>query len=187
MVSRKLEFDAYLKTIETNQDYLALASQNEFDLWEEIAAIEQSRAANAPIPEAEAARDKLRLLKGTLQWNLERDFKARLATLKRETRRTGEALVETQRARRQIDETMRTEPELFASFGSRVTAIEPRIAATRSRLESAMGRQRAFLQSTAVDELRAQKKRLDVYSVQARFALAAIYDLSATTVGATDE
>ena len=50
-----------------------------------------------------------------------------------------------------------------------------------------MGRQRAFLQSTAVDELRAQKKRLDVYSVQARFALAAIYDLSATTVGATGE
>ena len=187
MVSRKLEFDAYLKTIEANRDYLALASQNEFDLWEEIAAIEQSRAANAPIPEAEAARDKLRLLKGTLQWNLERDFKARLATLKRENRRTGEALVETQRARRQIDETMRTEPELFASFGSRVTAIEPRIAATRTRLENAMGRQRAFLQSTAVDELRAQKKRLDVYSVQARFALAAIYDLSATTVGATGE
>jgi len=31
-----------------------------------------------------------------------------------------------------------------------------------------------------VDELQAQKKRLDTYTVQARFALAAIYDLSAT-------
>jgi hypothetical protein len=46
-----------------------------------------------------------------------------------------------------------------------------------------MDRQRRFLQSIAVDELRAQKQRLNTYSVQARFALAAIYDLSATTVG----
>ena len=48
----------------------------------------------------------------------------------------------------------------------------------------AMGNQRAFLQSIAVGELRAQKQRLDVYTVQARFALAAIYDMAASTDGA---
>ena len=42
-----------------------------------------------------------------------------------------------------------------------------------------MAEQRAFLQSIAVGELRAQKARLDVYTVQARFALAAVYDLAA--------
>lgn len=187
MVARKLEFDAQLKSIEANSDYLALASRTEFDLWEEITTIEQSRAANAEIPEAQEVRDKLRLLKGTLQWSLEQDFKSRLAGLKREARVTGEALVETQRARRQIDETMREEPMLFASFDSRVAGLGPRIAATRTRLYDAMGRQRAFLQNTAIDELRAQKQRLGIYSVQARFALAAIYDLSATTLGATSE
>lgn len=187
MVSRKLEFDAQLKSIEANRDILALASRNEFDLWEEITTIEQSRAANAQIPEAEAVRDKLRLLKGTLQWTLERDFKSRLAGLQREARETGEALVETQRARRKIDETMRNEPALFESFDDRVSGLKPRIEATRARLNDAMVRQRAFLQTTAVDELLAQKKRLRIYSVQARFALAAIYDISATTFGATSE
>ena len=43
--------------------------------------------------------------------------------------------------------------------------------------------QHNFLQDIAVDELQAQKQRLETYSVQARFALAAIYDRSATTVG----
>jgi hypothetical protein len=43
-----------------------------------------------------------------------------------------------------------------------------------------MDRQRAFMLGVAVDELRAQKQRLDTYTVQARFALAAIYDLAAT-------
>jgi hypothetical protein len=47
-----------------------------------------------------------------------------------------------------------------------------------------MAMQRAFLQTIAVDELQAQKRRLDTYTVQARFALAAIYDLS-STVGST--
>ena len=69
--------------------WAALATKREFDLWEEITRIEQSRAANAAIPEAEAVRDKLRLLKGSLKWDLERDFKSRLARLKREARETG--------------------------------------------------------------------------------------------------
>jgi hypothetical protein len=43
-----------------------------------------------------------------------------------------------------------------------------------------MNAQRAFLQSIAVNELRAQRERLQTYTVQARFALAAIYDLSST-------
>ena len=44
--------------------------------------------------------------------------------------------------------------------------------------------QRSFLESIAVGELRAQKQRLDVYTVQARFALAAIYDIAAAEGGA---
>jgi hypothetical protein len=54
------------------------------------------------------------------------------------------------------------------------------------RVEDALSAQRAFLQSIAVRELRAQQQRLEVYSVQARFALAAIYDLASST-GETPE
>jgi hypothetical protein len=48
-----------------------------------------------------------------------------------------------------------------------------------------MADQREFLQSIAVGELQAQKQRLDIYTVQARFALAAIYDLAATEAEAS--
>ena len=46
---------------------------------------------------------------------------------------------------------------------------------------AALTDQRVFLQSIAVGELQAQKQRLNIYTLQARFALAAIYDVSATT------
>ena len=186
MVQRKLQFDAHLNSIELNQDALALASRREFELWGEISAIEQSPAANADIPEAEDVRDKVRLLKGVLQWELEREFKARLATIRSDLRQTGEALVETQRSRRQVDDSMRNEPLLFQAFNERVEGLSPQINASLDKVNDTMNRQRAFLQSIAVNELLAQKQRLNVYTVQARFALAAIYDRSAATVGQSE-
>ena len=183
MVNRKLEFDARLNGVEQSGDSLALATAHEFELWGEITALERTPALAADIPEAREVRDKIRLLKGVLRWNLDKEFKARLWKIRRDLQDTGQALVETQRARRNVDEAMRNEPLMFNDFGGRVGGLKPRIEALKSRVESAMKRQRTFLQSIAVDELRAQKQRLNTYSVQARFALAAIYDLSATTVG----
>ena len=187
MVERKLEFDARLNSIETNKDALALADRREFELWGEIIAIEQSRAAQADMPEAQDVRDKIRLLKGVLQWDLEKSYKGRLAAIRSNLRETGEALVDTQRSRRQVDETMRNEPQLFQSFEDRVQGLSPQLDATFAKVNNTMDRQRAFLQSIAVNELLAQKQRLNVYTVQARFALAAIYDRSAATVGQSDQ
>lgn len=180
MVERKLGFDALLNDIEESNDWLALADEREFELWGEIIGLESTPALAADIPEAEEVRDKIRLLKGVLQWQLERDFKDRLWRLRRDVRQTGEALVETHRSRRQVDESMREQPLEFAAFSDRVYGLEPRIEGMKLRVGDAMAEQRAFLQAIAVGELRAQKQRLDIYTVQARFALAAIYDRAAT-------
>ncbi len=180
MVSRKLEFDARLNSIEQSGDVLALATKQEIELWGEITALERTPALAADIPEAQEIRDKIKLLKGVLQWDLDREFKSRLWKIRRDVRQTGQALVETQRARRNVDETMRNEPLTFADFNARVAGLKPRIEALEIQVDAAMGRQRSFLQSIAVEELRAQQQRLNTYSVQARFALAAIYDLSGT-------
>jgi hypothetical protein len=119
-------------------------------------------------------------LKGVLQWQLEREFKDRLWRIRHDLKDAGEALVLTQRSRRKIDETMRNEPLRFNVLSDRVDALGPRIGGMKIRVEDARSEQRAFLQSIAVGELQAQKQRLDTYTVQARFALAAIYDVAAT-------
>ena len=186
MVSRKLEFDSTLNNIEESHDWLALATRSEFEMWGEISGLESTPALRADIPEAEEVRDKIRLLKGVLQWNLERDFGDRLWRIRRNLRQSGEALVGTQRSRRQIDETMRLEPLRFDELSNRVYGLAPRIEGTKMRVEDALSRQRAFLQSIAVGELQAQKQRLDIYTVQARFALAAIYDIAATVGDASE-
>ena len=185
MVNRKLEYDALLNEIEASNDWLALATKTEFDMWGEITGLEATPALQANIPEAAEVRDKISLLKGVLQWELEKEFKDRLWRIRRNLRQTGEALVKTQRARRQIDESMRMQPVEFEGFSDRVYTLEPRLEGMKMRVEDKMAEQRAYLQSIAVGELQAQQQRLDIYTVQARFALAAIYDIAATVSDAT--
>ena len=186
MVNSKLEFDSTLNNIEESNDWLALATKSEFEMWCEITGLESTPALQANIPEAAEVRDKIELLKGVLQWDLEREFGDRLWRIRRNLRQSGEGLVETQRSRRQIDETMRLEPLKFEELNDRVYGLGPRIEGTKMRLEDTLSKQRVFLQSIAVGELQAQKQRLDIYTVQARFALAAIYDIAAT-VGEVSE
>lgn len=183
MVNRKLELDSTLNSVEKSHDWLALASKYEFELWGEITGLEASPALRADIPEARQVRDKIKLLKGVLQWELERDFKTRLRTVRRNLNETGQALVETQRSRRQIDETLQNEPLLFAAMTDRVDSLAPRIEGMKMRVNDALVAQRGFLQTIAVGELQAQKERLNIYTLQARFALAAIYDVSAMSAG----
>jgi len=180
MIGRKLELDSTLNNIEASRDWLALASSAEFATWGEISGLAETPVLAADIPEAIDARDKIGLMKGVLQWQLERDFADRLWRLRRNLRQTGEALVDTQRSRRKIDESLRAEPLRLDDLGNRVYELEPRLENTKMRVEDAISAQRAFLQGIAVQELQAQKKRLDIYAVQARFALAAIYDIAAS-------
>ncbi|NQV86019.1 MAG: hypothetical protein HQ492_02975, partial [Woeseiaceae bacterium] len=125
--------------------------------------------------------DKIQLLKGVLQWQLERVFPDRLWRIRRNLDAAGEALVNTRRSRRQIDETMRSEPLRFAELSDRVYGLSPHVESIKMRVDDALADQRKFLQTIAVDELQAQQQRLNAYMIQARFALAAIYDVSTTT------
>ena len=180
MIEDKLTYDVVVDNIESSSDWLALASRPEFDSWVEITKVENSPALQSDIPEAAEVRDKIALLKGVMQWELEREFNDRLWRIRSDQKDTGEALVEAQRSRRQIEETMRSEQLRFAELTERVSGLEPRVEGMKIRVEDALAEQRAFLQSIAVGELKAQKDRLDIYTIQARFALAAIYDIAAT-------
>ena len=58
--------------------------------------------------------------------------------------------------------------------------LQPRIAALSAKLAAAAQSQNQYLASVAVKELESQKERLAAYSLQARYALASIYDRAAS-------
>jgi hypothetical protein len=68
-----------------------------------------------------------------------------------------------------------------------VAALRGRIEALQARLAAAGDRQSTFLARLAVRELEQQKDRLATYQVQARFALATMYDRAATSDAARSQ
>lgn len=180
---RQRRFAGILDNIERFNDWLALANEHEFDSWRKISSAAASPVLASGTAEADQAREKIRWLRGVLQWELERKAEERLHRAVGDLREVGDVLTETQRVRDRIDGHLRMQPARFAQLGEQTDELAQRIEAMSMRVEDARGAQRALLQSIAVGELVAQKERLNSYTLQARLALAAIYESPASSDG----
>jgi lipopolysaccharide biosynthesis regulator YciM len=176
---RRDELDVRLTGIENRQDVAALGSPEERAHWEQIRRIEDA-LATAPHDEAnDALRDRLRLLKGVLFYQLNDAFKARQWQERRTLKDLDLALHEAQSRWIRVDRARRSVPTNTGDFAARLAALRTRITDLQARLTGAEQAQQAYLQQIAVAELSDQKDRLDAYEVQARFALATMYDKAA--------
>ncbi|MFZ2507716.1 MAG: hypothetical protein WAW79_04475, partial [Steroidobacteraceae bacterium] len=132
-----------------------------------------ARAGDAGIDDA---REKARLARGVVNWNLDAAWKMRVWQAGRAMREL-DAVVHDARTRRTASGKARQDvPAAAAGLALRVDAVSPRVGLLASRVEAAMAAQGRRLADIAVDELEQQRNRLDEYSVQARYALATIYD-----------
>jgi lipopolysaccharide biosynthesis regulator YciM len=177
---RRDDLQARLTSIEARQDAAALGSPEERAHWEQIRKIEDA-LANAPHDaQTDALRDRLRLLKGVLFYQLVDAFKARQWQEQRTLKDLDLALHEAQSRWIRVDRARRSVPTNTGEFAARLAALKTRITELQARLAGAEQAQQAYLQQIAVAELSDQKDRLDAYEVQARFALATMYDKAAS-------
>jgi hypothetical protein len=165
-----------LDAVETGNDVAALGTPSEREQWSNVARLEEQLAALPLSLEREEARDKLRLIKGVLYWRLDANFKARGYEERRSLRELDAALEELQNRWVRVQQARATVPNDTGDFAARIASLAARIQAMRERLAQASQQQNQYLEGVAESELRAQKERLDAYALQARFALADIYD-----------
>ena len=111
-----------------------------------------------------------------LLWELDREFKYRLWKQRRALAEL-DGLLAAARAREAGAQQARAAVPAGVDIDAlRIAQLAPRIEALQSRIEDILGRQRERLQVLAARELEAQKTRLETYRMQARFALATVYD-----------
>lgn len=174
MRSRREVLAAELERIKQSRDAVGLADERELSLWRELAGMESNPAWNTGV--VAAAREKRRILKGVLFWDLERAFKYRLWQQQRSLVELDAALAEADRRFERIETARESLPQRLDEFARRIDALAPRIAALQKRIDATLSVQEGQLQALAGFELEAQKQRLTTYRLQARFALATIYD-----------
>ena len=90
-----------------------------------------------------------------------------------------QALREAQNRWVRVQKARGSMPNNTGEFAARVAALRARLDAAQMRLADVAKQQNGLLESLARNELEQQKERIGTYQIQARFALAAIYDRAA--------
>jgi len=176
LLGARTAVDARLNAAETAGDVAALGTAEQRAQWARIRALEEALVTAGADPDAQAALDKLRLIKGALYWKLDESFKARVYEERLGIREIDAALNEAQNRWARVQRARGSVPQNTGEFAARIAALNERIASMGAGLRDTSERQERFLTQLAQNELVAQKGRLAAYEVQARFALADIYD-----------
>ena len=168
-----------LHDIVARHDVAALATDPERVQWARVQRVSAALSGVPDTPENAELHERLALVKGVLQLRLEDAWNARLWQAQRDLKDLDLALREAQSRWIRVQRALRSMPANTGEFATRVAALKARIGAIQSRLAATQKKQSAYLAQIAVHELGAQKERLADYQVQARFALASIYDRAA--------
>jgi tetratricopeptide (TPR) repeat protein len=174
LVARRDAAAARLSAAESSRDVVALATDEERERWRRLMAVEAdprlSEPGNADL------RERQRVLKGVLTWDLDRQFRERVWREHRALQEVNQAIAATQGGLASIQAARTEQPRRFDEFAARIAALRPRITTMQAAIDRTLHRQEGALVALAVRELDAQKQRLASYRVQGRFALATIYD-----------
>jgi anion-transporting ArsA/GET3 family ATPase len=176
---RQAALQQRLDKIDSSQDVLGLANAKELQQLATLNEVEARAAKLGNTSEAAELRDRVRILRGLLRWDLEHDYKLRLYREKRALADLGQAMDAAKAAHQAVDQAQTNEPERLGGFAQRVNQQPPRIAALLARTDALLARHQAYLQELAAGELEQQKARLQDYAVEARYALAQVYDHAA--------
>ncbi|MCS6946079.1 MAG: hypothetical protein NZM12_00510 [Steroidobacteraceae bacterium] len=179
MTSRRDALRDVLENAQRAGDVARLGTSAERAQWARIAAIEAALHAAPQRPDAAALRERLRLVKGVLYWRVNQGFRGRVFATRRRLQDLDQTLAESAARLTRLAEARDAAQQLTGAFAERIAALQNRLSVLHARLDEAQRQQSEFLAEVAARELTAQKDRLETYQVQARFALASIYDRAA--------
>ena len=182
MRARRDDLAVTIDIIEASRNVIGLADETEADQWSRLAALETNPAWESP--QAADARNKHRILKGTLLWNMDREYRYRLWRERRAIEEINRGLDETGNLEDRTQFAGINMPLRLEDYRLRISALKPRIEAMQAQIDTVLARQEGQLQIVIARELESQRQRLASYRIQARFALATIYDQ--TSVVATE-
>lgn len=181
---RNVALESELNGIEARHDVAALGTPSERQLWARVQRVEAGLAGSPETPESTELRARFVLVKGVLYYRLNDAYGARLWQAQRGLKDLSLALHEAQSRWIRVERARKSMPVNTGEFAARVAALKVRIDALQVRLADTEHRQSTYLAQVAVHELEQQKDRLATYQLQARFALATMYDRAASSQAA---
>lgn len=166
---------AEVARVERESDAVAFADDRERALLERMQRVKRALARTSDVE----MRDKTRLLSGLLAWDLDARFSERLWEAKKGLNETEQLLTGTQARRDNLSRAGSESPRTFDEFAERIESKRREIDRLLAAIVSSAQAQEYQLAELAVETLDRQRERIASYVLQARFAVAQIYDEAA--------
>jgi hypothetical protein len=170
--SRYAELAARTQVARASGDPVAVATHAEREQWQRLVELEN----NPAFAQTPAARDKQRILKGLLLWNMEQESRVRLWRQEKSLAELAVALEDSRAAYASLNAAADSIPDVVTRFTQRINRLEPRLAVLQAEIQASLKQHSDHLTVLAVTRMQDQRQRLMAYRAQARFALASIYD-----------
>ena len=177
---------AELERVEREGDVIAFTDARQDALLQRLAEVQAAMQANAKDPEIARLTDKVRLMSGSLAWELSSQWPDRLWQSKKALRDADRGLEEAQAREARLAKAQVEEPQRFDRFAKRIDALEAQINLLIPRVAVVTKEQQDAVQNIAVAELAGAQQRLAEYQTQARFALAQLYDRASLATNAKE-
>lgn len=158
------------------QDPQAFANVKDRELLDLIDGVKQGLKDVSDAAEAQRLRERTRLVAGALEWRLTQEYAARSWDAQKDMKTIDAELALAQQRVAAVARAQVEEPARHEAFAKRIAELSARIKGLIPRVAALSGEQGREVQELAVAELARQKDRLAVYSQQARFAVAQMYD-----------
>jgi hypothetical protein len=146
------------------------------ELLDLIDGVKQGLKDVGDAAEAQRLRERTRLVAGALEWRLTQEFAARSWDAQKDMKTIDTELALAREREAAVARAQVEEPARHEAFARRIAELSARIQALIPRVATLSNEQGKEVQELAVAELARQKDRLAVYSQQARFAVAQMYD-----------
>ena len=173
---RRDRLSRQLEEIASGERPLALANDRELRLLARLERAEERLQRLQGLGDTGDAAEKLRLLRGVLYWQIASDFAPRRWAARRALRDLDQALEELERQMTSLKRARHSAPEGFEGYDTRIDSNRHRIRLLLAESRTLRNHQAEQLKALALEGLEAQRSRLGNYLVQARFAIARLYD-----------
>ncbi len=159
-------------------DYLATADERMAS--DQITAFEQY-IADHPGQASDDLIHRVKRLRGLLLWRLHGEYDERLTSAYNHLASLDEMIEAFNTRYYSFIRTRQAATQSYEGYQAPIRRLRTGLIAAQRKLKGVMARQGKLLETMAVNELDARRKRLEDYQIKARFALAESYDRSNKT------
>lgn len=169
-------FANQLGEIESNKDYLGLATVEENEQLQRLNKVSQTLVSIGEQSDTSDEQDMHRLLSGLLNWQINTSYASRLWAAQKQLNGLDEALsVATSRAD-SLRQITASSQQKFDDFELRIQTQEKKIKGLIQRIVDLIERQEKLIVRLAISAIDVQKQHIVQLRLNARYALARLYD-----------